>query len=268
MNYEIVAIDLDDSLLNKDTKISNVNKNAIKLAQEKGTLITIATGRMLDSALPYIRELDINTAVIAYQGAYIKDLKTNEILSKKVVDISLAKEIIKQCKKDNLYVQAFIDGELYFEEDNEFSKVYEKRIGVKGKAVGNLTTFLHEGPMKLLMIDEAPRIKALSKEYQALFGEQVQVVISKPDFLEITHISATKGQALRLLAKVYNIPREKIIAIGDSYNDLSMINYAGLGVAMGNAPQGVKEQANYVTKSNDEDGVAEVIRRFILKGGQ
>jgi Cof subfamily protein (haloacid dehalogenase superfamily) len=263
LNYRLIAVDLDDSLLGSDLKISSANRRALAAAQDKGVLVTIATGRMLDSAMPFIKELNIAIPVITYQGAFIKDTVTGETLAKKPVPMEYAHRIIDECKKEGLHVQAYLEDSYYFEQENKYSRLYHRLSGIKGTEAGDLKAFLKEEPIKMLIIDEPDRIPVFRSQFERLFGGLMQIAVSKPNYIELTHIEATKGNALAQLGSMLGIKQEEIIAIGDSYNDISMIEYAGLGVAMGNAPDNVKAFAQYVTKGNDEDGVAEVVHRYV-----
>jgi len=266
LKYRLIAVDLDDSLLGSDLKISHENKRALFAARNKGVLITIATGRMLDSAMPYIKELNIDIPVITYQGAYIKDTRTGETLVRKPVPGGLAEEILKECKKQNLHVQFYNERSYYFEKENEFSKLYHRMTGIKGEETESLFELLsEEEPIKLLIVDKPSKINQLHSYFKELFGRDLQISISKPDYLEFTNIEANKGNALAILGDILGISKEEIIAIGDSYNDISMVVYAGMGIAMGNAPDALKLHAKYVTKTNDENGVAAAVERFILK---
>ncbi|HHT65473.1 MAG: Cof-type HAD-IIB family hydrolase [Caldicoprobacterales bacterium] len=264
MNYRLIAIDLDDSLLGNDLKISEANRKALFAARKKGVHITIATGRMLDSALPYIHELNISIPVITYQGAYLKDTQTGDTLIKKSVPMDYTQKIIEECKKQNLHLQVYNESTYFFEKENYYSRLYHKATGIQGEEAKDLIGVLQEEPIKLIIIDEQQKIARLSQYFEEQFGDVLQVLISKPIYLEFTNKEATKGNALAKLGEMLEIPREEIIAIGDSYNDISMIEYAGLGIAMGNAPDHVKSYAQYVTKGNDESGIADAIRRFIL----
>lgn len=264
MAYKLIAVDLDDSLLGTDLKISDRNKKALSKAAEKGVKITIATGRMYKSALPYIKELGIEVPVLAYQGAYIKEPGTGRTLVRKEVPREYVLSLIEDCKKDNLHLQIYTEDTYYFAQDNEYSRFYENQSGVKGMEVGDLMQVADCEPIKLLIIDRPETISALYSKYNEAFSGRLQTVVSRPIYLEFTHIEATKGRALEQLATMLGIEREAVIAIGDSYNDISMIEYAGLGVAMGNSPEDVKEKADYVTSTNAEDGVAEIIEKFVL----
>jgi len=268
LKYRMVAVDLDDSLLGDDLNISESNKKAIFEASNRGIVVTVATGRMYRSALPYIEQLRLDVPVITYQGGLIKNALSREVLYHCPVPLEIAMEVIKKTSSDNVYLQVYVDDEYYMEEYNEFSELYRINVGVAGIPVGSLNQFLKEAPTKLLIIDEPSRILEMKEEYESLFGEILHVTISKPNYLEFTHRDATKGKALEYLAGILKIDQKEIIAIGDSYNDISMIEYAGLGVAMGNAQDEVKKHADFVASTNNEDGVAEVINKFILEGGR
>jgi len=265
LDYKLIAVDLDDSLLGNDLKISEANRRALYAAREKGVQVTIATGRMLDSALPFVKELNINIPVITYQGAFIKDTITGSTLEKMAVPMEYAARAIEECKKEKLHIQIYSEESYYYERENKYSQLYRSISGIQGTEVHNLLEFMKEDPIKVVIIDEPERIAVYRQHFDNMFGNVLQVSISKPYFLELTNINATKGNALAKLGSMLGISREEMIAIGDSYNDISMIEYAGLGVAMGNASDHVKTYAQYVTKGNCEDGVADVVDKFILR---
>ncbi len=267
MNYELIAVDLDDSLLGSDLNISLRNKEALIKAMDLGVLVTIATGRMFRSALPYAHQLNLDVPIITYQGGLIKNAFSGDVLYNKTLPMDISIRVIELCQFKKLHLQAYIGDDYYFEIENHYSRKYHEQIGVEGKAVGRLDVFLKEQPNKLLIIDEPERIMEMREEFSAILGKDIEITTSKPEYLEFTHIDATKGKALEHLANIKGITQDKVIAIGDSYNDISMIQYAGLGVAMGNAPEEVKIHADYITEGNDEDGVARVINKFVLKRG-
>lgn len=265
MEYKLIAVDLDDSLLGSDLQISDRNKEALIKAMEKGVLVTIATGRMFISALKYAQQLELDVPIITYQGGLIKNAFSQDVLYNKTLPLDVCQKIIHVCKEKSLHLQVYIEDEYYFEEDNKYSNMYYQQIGVKGIPVGPLDKFLVDEPNKLLIIDNPDRIVEMKGEFSKLFDSELEITTSKPEYLEFTHKDATKGNALEYLANLKGIERERVIAIGDSYNDISMLQYAGLAVAMGNAPEDVKRHADYVTGTNDEDGVAQAIHRFVLE---
>ncbi|MBE0466620.1 MAG: HAD-IIB family hydrolase, partial [Candidatus Desulforudis sp.] len=161
-----------------------------------------------------------------------------------------------------------LNDQLCMEKLTPEGKRYAALSRVEARVVGDLLSFMGErSPTKVLTIASEAEILAQMRDMQTFFpAEQVHITRSKPYFLEFSHPLATKGRALEHLAGHYGIPREAVMAVGDGYNDLDMIEYAGLGVMMANAREEVKRYADYVTGSNDADGVAEAVERFVLGG--
>ncbi len=269
MKYRLIAIDLDDTFLNAESAISPRNKQAVREAVKQGVMVTVATGRMYRSSIPYVRELELNVdwPMINYHGALIKTTESKEVLYYQPLDNGLAVAIAEDAEAKGYHVNAFIDDRLYIEEENEFSRYYQSIADVDLEAVGKLAPFLMkrgEKPLKLAIINWDGRIKHIEASIKAKYGEKIVALQSLTYFLEITDSRATKGQALHWLSQRFGIKREEIIAFGDSYNDLDMIEYAGLGVAVANAREEVLQAADLITASNTEDGVARVIEKYIL----
>jgi Cof subfamily protein (haloacid dehalogenase superfamily) len=269
MKYRLIAIDLDDTFLNADSAISSRNKQAVREAVKRGVMVTVATGRMYRTSIPYVRELELNMdwPMINYQGALIKTTESKEVLYQQPIENDLAASLAGYAEAKGYHVNAFIDDCLYIEEENEFSRYYQSIADIELEAVGKLAPFLKqqgEDPFKLTIINWDGRIKQIEKSIKAEYGEKIVVLQSLAYFLEITDKRATKGQALHWLSQYYGIEREEIIAFGDSYNDLDMIEYAGLGVAVANARPEVRRAADLITAANTEDGVAQVIEEYIL----
>lgn len=267
MVYKLLALDLDDTLLDEQSQISERNLRAIAEAKRRGLLVTIATGRMFNSARRYAEQLQIDLPVIAYHGALIKNPQSGEELWHCPVPRDLAAAVIMQVEAAGFHINVYFEDSLYTQEENEYTRYYEDFASVAITPVGDLVSFMErfpQGPTKLTIIDWDGRIERLEKSLNAELGEQLKILQSRPYFLEITCTKATKGQALQFLAQKQGIRREETVAIGDSYNDLDMIQYAGLGVAVANARREVRDAADLVTVTNGEDGVAEVIEKYIL----
>jgi Cof subfamily protein (haloacid dehalogenase superfamily) len=264
----MIVADLDDSLLGSDLRISAANKKALLTAADKGIFVTIATGRMFKSALPFIRELSLNIPVITYQGALIKNAESQETLLKKTIPQHYAVEIIRECRRKNIYLQVYLEDEYFFEGPDKYGELYHWFSGIEGKKTDDLEGIMRQEPEKLLIIDETENIKYFREHFNNIYGGEIHIAVSKPFYLEFTNKEANKGKALEYLCNMYGIGSEEVIAIGDSYNDIPMLKFAGLGIAMGNAPDEVKQYADFVTSGNDEDGIAEAINRFVLNGGK
>lgn len=267
MTIRLVAMDLDDTLLRDDYTISPRVLKAIQKAQAHGVIITIATGRMTISTRPYAEQLGVDVPIITYHGAMIQQVLSGEILFRCVISSMLAAEIVEYVAKRGIYAQVYLKDRVVTSKLNEWSKVYAKiaSVHIEEADLSVLLSEEPEGVEKILLIAEESVLDKLAPILKQCYGEKIHITKSKPNFLEITNCSVNKGVALAILAEHLGIAQEEVMAIGDSFNDLEMIQYAGTGVAMGNARPEIKEQANIVTVSNEEDGVAEAIERYILR---
>jgi len=263
-NFKILALDLDDTLLGADFQISAENRHAIRRAAASGVLVTLATGRMFRSALPYAKQLQIDLPLITYHGALIRTAVGEETLCHRPVPLGLARQVAAIAEAGNYHLNAYINDELFVAKENELSRYYQQLANVKVSAVGNLSAFLETPPTKLTVIGSESSLAEIKDALIASFGNELAIVISRPNFLEITDRLATKGQALHFLAEMLNIPREQVAAVGDSYNDLDMILYAGFGVAVANAREEVKSVADIITAKNTDHGVAVFIKQYLF----
>ncbi|SHG53467.1 hypothetical protein SAMN02745221_00424 [Thermosyntropha lipolytica DSM 11003] len=265
MRIKLVAIDLDDTLLDSRRRISPKTAELIKKVRKQGVLVTLATGRMYSSALFYARLLKIELPLITYQGALVKNSGSGEVLYYKPVEPEKAGEIVDFFKANGVHYNAYLDDNLYMERLTREGRDYAELAGIEAKVVPDLAWQVKkQGSLKIMGISYAePKILELEKELKSRYGETLNITRSKPYFLEVMHKKANKAEALKVVAAYYGIEREEVLAIGDSYNDIEMLKWAGLGVAMGNAPQEVKEAADWVTLSHDEEGVAYALQRWI-----
>ncbi|WP_327860050.1 Cof-type HAD-IIB family hydrolase [Aneurinibacillus thermoaerophilus] len=261
----MIAIDMDDTLLTDTLTITPGTAEAIKKAIDVGVLVTLATGRMFPSALPFASQLGLNVPLITYQGAIVKDITGKNIMYERFVPSDISCRAIEIARQKNVHIQVYQDDILYSPEDNDKIRRYANVAGVPYTIEPDLYRLAKRDFIKLLYYDEPEALDALAKELNEEFGEAAYITKSKPYFLEVMHPEASKGQAILHLAKMFGIDRSKIIGIGDSYNDIDLIKVAGLGVAMGNAPEFIKQKADYVTRSNNEEGVRHVIEEFVLQ---
>lgn len=262
--YKLIAADLDDTLLNDKLQVSEENKIAIKKAQEMGTTFTIATGRMFRSAYPIAKELDIKGPIISYQGAYIKNVENGEVLVEYAVPIELAKEVIKTGYDAGVHINLYINDKLYVDSVTSEGIMYSNQAKVDLNPVGNLLDFINCAPTKIIYIADSEILNTLQNKLQEKYGKSLYITKSKPYYLEFLHPHASKGYALKKLAEEMGIARDEIICFGDSYNDIDMIEFAGLGVAMGNAPEDIKKIADSVADTNNNNGVAKFLSKYVL----
>lgn len=266
MTIKLVALDLDDTLLDDGLKISPDCRRTIQAVRSRGVRITISTGRMFKSALPYAEQLDIDVPLITYQGAWVKNSRSGEILYYKPVPTHLAGEIIEYFQARGIHVHSYYNDHLVMEKLTPEGAAYAALAGVEIRLVESLRAELETAEaMKIMAISHQERqLLAMQDHLQGMYGDKLHITRSKPHFLELMHPEADKARALQVIANYYGIGRHEVMAIGDSFNDLEMIKWAGLGVAMGNAVPVVKAAADYITRSNEEEGVAEALQRFVL----
>lgn len=265
MSIKLIAVDLDDTLLDNAQKVSPRVKEAVRKAVAQGVAVTLSTGRMHRSALPYALELELDIPLITYNGALIRSSLSGETLLHRPLDIETATEVLALFRERGWYIQTYIDDILYVKERDATALYYEGVSGVTGVPIGDELYSLAAAPTKLLAMAEPKLMEEIRPVLAAHFGERLYAAISKPLYLEMVHPSVNKGMALDFLAKRLGIGSEAVMAVGDSLNDMDMVQYAGWGVAMGNARAELKKIARVVTGRNDADGVAEAIETYVLE---
>lgn len=265
MDIKLIALDLDDTLLDHSNQISPRTREVIRQAADQGVAVTVATGRMYSSALQFAQQLALNIPLITYNGALVKNALSGEVLVHKPLAEDTARQVLALFKERGWYVQVYLDDTLYVAERNEKALYYEQLTGIRSVPVGDRLYTMGGTPTKLLALSEPGEIKIINETVAAVFGDTLYTAVSKPNYLEMANPSVNKGKALAFLAGRLGITRQQVMAVGDSVNDLDMLEYAGLGVAMGNASERIKAVADAVTESNDADGVAEAILKYVLK---
>lgn len=263
MPYRLLALDLDDTLLNNDGKISLRNREAVRTVQARGVVVTLATGRMYRSARVFAEELGMVVPLITYNGALVKD-NAGRVYLDRPLPLPAARAALGLAREHGIHVNLFLDDELYVDRDDEWTQRYQRASGVCPRLVPDLSEVLTREPNKVLFMGEPEEIASVRPTLAATLGAGAHITSSKPGYLEIIHPAVSKKSGLEYLLATLGISAEEVIAVGDNYNDLEMIGLAGLGVAVANAPAEVRAQADYVTAANNEDGVAQVIEKFLL----
>ncbi|WP_418223273.1 Cof-type HAD-IIB family hydrolase [Clostridium isatidis] len=274
---KLICIDMDGTLLNSKHEVSDENKKAIKKAHDRGVNIALCTGRMFLSAKYYADLIGINTPIIASNGAFIKNGYNDKAIYENPLPKDIAIEIYKIAKKYRLTIQFNSWNVLFMETPASEEHAYvvmnrdlpeEKRVKfIINEKLDEAIQNYEGNILKAGVIEKAAnkdKLWTAKEEIKDIFRDKLHVVSSGDNNFEITVGSVSKGNAAAYLAKLLNIPQEEVMCIGDSENDLSMIKYAGIGVAMGNGLDIVKEAADYVTDTNDNIGVAKAIEHFVL----
>lgn len=269
MAIKLIAIDMDGTLLNPQHEITPGVKTALNRAREKGVSIVLATGRPFVGIERYLMELDLQTSgqfCISNNGALVHRAEDGEV----VADVTLGYDdylyVEKLARELGVNFQAFDKSYLYTpnKDISEFT-IHESSltgIPVRYRAVEEMdptTRF-----PKLMMIDKPALLDAAIAKLPQHAHQTYTILKSAPYYLEILDRRVNKGYGVKMLAEKLGLKAEEVMAIGDQENDLAMIEYAGTGVAMGNAIESVKQIAQFVTKTNREDGVAHAIEKWVL----
>jgi Cof subfamily protein (haloacid dehalogenase superfamily) len=262
---KLVALDLDGTVVNDQLKISHrVLKLLNHLVTQTDVRVVIATGRMFLSALPFARQIGIVEPLVTYQGAMVRDIADGHAQRFHApIPMPLAREVLHTLIEDHYHINLYMHDQLWTHPNNVHASYYSQKAGVEPVFHENLLDCMTVDPTKIMVIDD-DRLDKLLDYLGHNFEGRLSFCRSRTNFCEIIDVSASKWNALHTLAQEWGILPEEIMAIGDQGNDLSMIQHAGIGVAMGNAPDDVKRHANYVAPSISEDGVAEAIERFVL----
>ena len=267
----LVVLDIDGTIAGQSNEVSTEVIDAIQAVKEQGMQVAIATGRMYRSALYFAQAIGADLPIICYNGAWIQDPRTQERLRHLPVPINLAQELLDYCeqpeRKASLEVHFYLDDELYVREVTEETRLYIERSRIQANAVGDLRNILGQAPTKVLAMSSQPEVAKtlLSTLQQHYSQDELYLTQSNPYFFEACHPGASKGKAVRyLVEEVLNLQAENTIAIGDNFNDLEMLQYAAVGVAMGDAPAEVQAQADWVAPNVEADGVVSTLEKFIL----
>ncbi|WP_239953297.1 sugar-phosphatase [Pantoea sp. Z09] len=269
MAIKLVAIDMDGTLLNPQHEITAGVKSAIDRAHKKGVAVVLATGRPYVGIQRYLMELglvDEGQYCISYNGALVQQAKDGECVAEITLGFDDYLYIEQLSRELGVHFQAFDKSSLYTpNKDLSEYTIHEASltgIPVRYRAVEEMdraTRF-----PKLMMIDKPDLLDAAIQRLPAKAQQNYTILKSAPYYLEILDRRVNKGQGVKMLAEKLGLARDEVMAIGDQENDLAMIEYAGMGVAMGNAIDSVKHIAQFVTKTNMEDGVAHAIEELVL----
>lgn len=268
MSYKSIVLDLDGTLTNARKEITPRTKAAILRAQQQGIKVILASGRPVAGIEPLAKELELDTYggyILAFNGGKVIDYKSGEIIYESALPVHIITELYKTARENQVAILSYSDKAVITESPEDPHVIIEAELNkMPIHSTDCFTRTICSPVPKCLMVGEEAHIAALESIVQTRFGKNVNVFRSEPFFLEIMPPNIDKAYSLKRLLNRIGIDRKQAIACGDGFNDLSMIQFAGLGVAMANAQPIVREAADYITLSNEEDGIAHVIDTFIL----
>ena len=260
----LAAFDLDGTLLNSEHKLSEKNREALRELAAHDILVVLVSGRMHRSIQPISDQIGLENPIISYNGGMVQHAATGAVYHHTPVPADYAMAVVNDCVAQNLHLNFCLNDELYVAERNAWSDLYETRTGVPATPVGDLRELAGETPTKMLLIHTPEKLQPLLESFQTNYAERLYVTQTQAEYIEFMNPAVTKGRALTALANQFNIPMDRVVAFGDSYNDESLLKTAGFGIAMANAVPPIRACADHITTTNDDNGVAKAIWELIL----
>ncbi|MFV8352708.1 Cof-type HAD-IIB family hydrolase [Flavobacterium sp. XS2P14] len=264
MKYKMLVLDLDDTLLTDDHTISVENAAMLFKAQELGVYVILASGRPTPAMIAYAKELQLdNSYMISYNGAVIIDLKEDKVIFEQTLTQGQIHELYDYSLKSKTHIITYVNGKIVSETDSEYIEIEKNITGLEHNKVVSFKEEVQSSAVKCILLEEPTYLKEVEKDLKAAMPH-LSVSMSKPFFLEVAQNGIDKGASIKYLAEKLNILQSEIIAVGNAGNDLTMIEYAGLGVWVNNVDPELRDKGDVIVASNNNHGVAEVVRRFIL----
>ena len=260
----LAAFDLDGTLLSSHHALSDENREALQALSDNEILVVLVSGRMHRSILPISEQIGLENPIISYNGGMVKHAITNEIYHHTPMSAEDANEIVNDCIEQDLHLNFCWNDELFVAEKNKWSDLYELRTGVPATPIVDLNLMSDKSPTKLLIIHPAEQLLPLLESFKSKYADKLYVTQTQPEYIEFMNPNVAKGSALTALARQCDIPIDTVVAFGDSYNDESLLKTAGFGIAMENAVDPIKTCADFITTTNDANGVAKAIWELIL----
>ncbi|QNO13994.1 HAD family phosphatase [Alkalicella caledoniensis] len=281
MDIKLICIDLDGTLLNSENAITPRSKDALLKATQLGVHVAVSTGRTFVDADYYSSLVGLKTPIISSNGAYIKEKDQGKVIYQNVLDENVLTTILEICKRYGISPCMNTPFKKYHGKDfSELFKIFDEKAKKFNRIITVYKRELVENMAEWKDIikkekDNIIKCELYSSNKEIILKirqelddlDDVEAIFSIHHSIEVTCKGVSKARGVEILAGFYNLKPENVMAIGDSENDLSMIKYAGLGAAMGNSIDMIKEASDYVTDSNDDEGVAKAIEKFVLKMG-
>ncbi len=268
MKYRIIVLDLDGTLTNRDKIITPKTKEALFRFKDKGGVVVLASGRPTYGVMPLAKELllpETGGYILSFNGGRIIDCKTGETVFARELPVESNRKIIGLAKEHGVNILTYEDEVIITpDSSDEYVKIEAAVNKLEVKEIEDFEVYVDFPVVKFLMLDDGDYLALVEGKVKAALGRDFSVYRSEPYFLEVLPKGIDKAASLNRLLDRLGMTKEEMIACGDGYNDLSMIKFAGLGVAMENAVLPVKNAADYITLSNNEDGIAHVVEKFIF----
>ena len=266
MKYKLIALDVDGTIRSFEQPPSARMRKAIDAAVRSGTVVTLATGRMFRSAAQAGVELGLTAPVISYQGSLVGDPVSRQVLWHVPLTREMALQALVPLEASGLHVNMYIRDEIYVAKATTWAEGYAARNGTALKTVGDLSSMAHQEPTKLIAVGDEEDVDRLCQDMVHRFGTSLLITKGLPRFCEVGNPKAGKANALKWLCGHLGIRQEETLAFGNDFNDVDMLQWVGLGIAMEGSPEEVLTHADRVAPSFEEDGAAQVLEELLARG--
>ena len=264
MEIKAVALDLDGTLLTTDKKISDINRDVLKELEQQGVKIFIVTGRTYHAAKPYAEYLNLGGVVISYNGAKVVEYRNDRVVFELPLQEEYVKEIIRIARKMGVALNLYQDNKWYVEDSSRKEVLEYARERNLIPIEKDFYSFDNYEMTKTVFMGTPDILDKVNREVEKVLGNKVYKAKSMDTLYEVLNREVNKGLVLERTLKTYGISPEECAAFGDAINDIEMLTTVKYGVAMGNAPHEVKSRVNYVTDTNDNNGVAKFLKKFFF----
>lgn len=266
MECKALVLDIDGTLTNSKKEITPATKEAVQSVMAMGHKVILASGRPTPGMRRYERELELAERggyLLSFNGARIVECSTGNVIYQRILPLSLLPGLYEFAKANGCGLITYLGDEVIsaFEPD-EYVQIEARINGLPIRTVDNFLEFVDFDINKCLMTAPPETAPGFEKALQKQFGDVASIYRSEPYFIEIMPPNVDKAASLDKMIGALGVHRSNTVCCGDGFNDMTMIKYAGVGVAMGNAQEIVKEAADYITATNDEDGLVEVVNKF------
>jgi hypothetical protein len=263
--YRLAAIDLDDTLLGPDKRISEQNASAVQSLRNLGVMVVLASGRSYENILNFHQQLGLRGLIISSDGALVKNAETSIILQQHLVPTDLAAKVMTDGLAYGLTLICYYTDGVYVSESNELTTLYQQRSGEQVTVDSQQAQELRSAPLKVIWCGNPQQIAAVHKAAEASYQAVLNITLTDPEYLVFTAFGVDKAVGLAAVAKYYDVEPTEVIAFGDGNNDVSMLAWAGLGVAMSNARPSAKKAAKLVASpGNPETSFARAMEMVLI----
>ncbi len=249
----MAAIDLDDTLLGPDKEISPTNVEALRRLQAHGVRIVLASGRRHENMLRFHRHLGLDGYIISCQGALVRNAETNEILHRHLMEAEDAADVLRLGMERDMTQMYYHLDTTYTRERTVYTDIYESRTASTTTKIGDLTPLIGDRPMKIIWVCDGTLADAMLPELRERYAGRLEILITDPEYVEFMSEGVSKAAGLAAVAAHYGIAQEETLAFGDGNNDVPMLRWAGMGIAMDHGRPAAHAAANRIAPAGDPE---------------